>query len=220
MLKTVSSITNAIGALNYKGTWNASTNTPALASGVGTKGDYYVVSVAGSTSLDGVNTWSIGDWVAFNGTAWQRVDGGVEGPAFSAYQSVAQTGLSSTVSYKVTFDTEEFDTNANFASSTFTPTVAGYYQVSGAFSTNLLDAAPSAVAIIYKNGSGFKNSGVGRGSPSNYVGAGVSALVYMNGTTDTLELYAYVDMNGVAGTYSTRAAQSATYFQASLVRSA
>lgn len=49
MLKTVSSITNAIDALNYKGTWNANTNTPTLASGVGTKGDYYVVSVAGTT---------------------------------------------------------------------------------------------------------------------------------------------------------------------------
>ncbi len=78
MLKTVSSITNAIGALNYKGTWNASTNSPALASGVGTKGDYYVVSVAGTTSLNGISNWGVGDWVAFNGTAWQRVEGGAD----------------------------------------------------------------------------------------------------------------------------------------------
>jgi hypothetical protein len=78
MLKAVSSITNAIGALNYKGTWNASTNTPALASGVGTKGDYYVVSVAGSTTLDGISNWGVGDWVAFNGSTWQRVEGGAD----------------------------------------------------------------------------------------------------------------------------------------------
>jgi len=78
MLKAVSSITNAIGALNYKGTWNASTNTPALASGVGTKGDYYVVSVAGSTALDGISNWGVGDWVVFNGAAWQRVEGGAD----------------------------------------------------------------------------------------------------------------------------------------------
>ena len=76
MLKAVSSITNAIGALNYKGTWNASANSPALASGVGTKGDYYVVSTAGSTSLDGISNWGIGDWAAFNGSVWQRVEGG------------------------------------------------------------------------------------------------------------------------------------------------
>ena len=68
MLKSVSSTVNAIGALNYKGTWNASTNTPALASGVGTKGDYYQVSVAGSTALDGISNWGVGDVVAFNGT--------------------------------------------------------------------------------------------------------------------------------------------------------
>lgn len=78
MLKSVSSVANAIGALNYKGTWNASTNTPTLASGVGTKGDYYVVSVAGSTSLDGISNWGIGDWAVFNGTTWQRVEGGAD----------------------------------------------------------------------------------------------------------------------------------------------
>ena len=76
MLKTASSITNAIGALNYKGTWDAATNTPTLTSGVGTKGDYYVVSVAGNTNLDGVTLWGVGDWAVFNGTTWQKVDGG------------------------------------------------------------------------------------------------------------------------------------------------
>ena len=78
MLKSVSSITNAIGALNYKGTWNASTNTPTLASGVGTKGDYYVVSVAGSTALDGISNWGVGDLATFNGSVWQRVEGGAD----------------------------------------------------------------------------------------------------------------------------------------------
>jgi trimeric autotransporter adhesin len=76
MLKTVSSVINAIGALNYKGTWNASTNNPTLTSGVGTKGDYYVVSVAGSTNLDGTTLWGVGDWAVFNGSIWQKVDGG------------------------------------------------------------------------------------------------------------------------------------------------
>jgi hypothetical protein len=78
MLKTVLPVVNALGALNYKGTWNASTNTPALTSGAGTKGDYYVVSVAGATTLDGISNWGIGDWAAFNGTAWQRVEGGAD----------------------------------------------------------------------------------------------------------------------------------------------
>lgn len=78
MLKSVSSITNAIGALNYKGTWDALINDPTLASGVGVKGDYYVVSVAGFTNLDGITNWGIGDWAVFNGSVWQRVEGGAD----------------------------------------------------------------------------------------------------------------------------------------------
>ena len=74
MLKTVSSFSNIIGALNYKGTWNASSNMPALASGVGTKGDYYVVSVAGTTNLNGVTDWQINDWAVFNGSVWEKID--------------------------------------------------------------------------------------------------------------------------------------------------
>jgi hypothetical protein len=63
-----------MGDLNYQGTWNATTNTPTLTSSVGTKGYYYVVDVAGSTNLNGITDWQIGDWAIFNGTVWQKVD--------------------------------------------------------------------------------------------------------------------------------------------------
>jgi len=91
MLKTISSITNALGALNYKGTWNASTNTPTLTSSVGAKGDYYVVSVAGSTNLNGEILWGVGDWAVFNGSVWQRVEGGdtINATTVSASTSVS-----------------------------------------------------------------------------------------------------------------------------------
>ena len=62
------------GDLNYQGTWNASTNTPTLTSSVGTKGYYYVVDVAGTTNLNGITDWQIGDWAIYNGTIWQKVD--------------------------------------------------------------------------------------------------------------------------------------------------
>ena len=62
------------GGLVYQGTWNASTNTPTLASGTGTNGYYYVVGTSGSTNLDGVTDWTAGDWLIFNGTAWQKID--------------------------------------------------------------------------------------------------------------------------------------------------
>ena len=63
------------GALVYQGTWNASTNSPSLAS-VGAKGTYYKVSVDGTTSLGGLNNWTAGDLVISDGTAWQQVQGG------------------------------------------------------------------------------------------------------------------------------------------------
>jgi hypothetical protein len=80
MLKTISSITNALGALNYKGTWNALTNSPTLADGTGAKGDYYVTSTAGTQTFGGLLLFfGIGDWIVYNGAVWQRVEGGSDG---------------------------------------------------------------------------------------------------------------------------------------------
>jgi hypothetical protein len=62
------------GGLSYQGSWNASTNTPTLVSSTGVNGYYYVVSVAGSTDLDGVTDWQISDWAIFNGSTWQKID--------------------------------------------------------------------------------------------------------------------------------------------------
>lgn len=57
----------------YKGVWSASTNAPNLTSGVGTQGDFYKVSVAGTTNLDGVAVWAVGDTAVFSGTVWQKI---------------------------------------------------------------------------------------------------------------------------------------------------
>jgi hypothetical protein len=71
---TVLSWASVAGGLNFQGTWNASTNTPTLASGVGVNGYYYITATAGSTNLDGITDWQIGDWLIFNGTVWQKID--------------------------------------------------------------------------------------------------------------------------------------------------
>jgi len=72
--KAQSQINSVLGGVSYQATWNASTNSPSLASGVGTKGYYYVVSVDGATNLDGITDWKLGDWAIYNGTAWEKVD--------------------------------------------------------------------------------------------------------------------------------------------------
>jgi len=65
---------SVVGGLTYQGTWNASTNTPTLASSTGTNGYYYIVATAGSTNLNGITDWQIGDWLMFNGSVWQKID--------------------------------------------------------------------------------------------------------------------------------------------------
>ena len=64
----------SLSGLSYQGTWNASSNTPALTSSVGTQGNYYIVNVAGSTNLNGITDWQIGDWAIFEGSIWQKID--------------------------------------------------------------------------------------------------------------------------------------------------
>ncbi len=59
----------------WEGYWNAATNTPQIVSGVGTRGYQYTVNVAGTTLIDGVSQWNVGDSLTFNGTVWQKSDG-------------------------------------------------------------------------------------------------------------------------------------------------
>jgi len=143
-----------------------------------------------------------------NGTILTTATAGVPigGPAFSAYQSTAQT-VSSATATKLLFQTEEFDTNSNFDSSTFTPTVSGYYQISAAVSPGVSSTVMSC--RVHKNGSEFK-----RGSVTSNT-AGVSVLVYCNGSTDYIEIYGYL----TAG-QALSALDFTTYFQGVLVRSA
>jgi hypothetical protein len=72
--KLQNQINGLVGSTIYQGVWNATTNTPTLTSSVGTNGYYYIVNVAGSTNLNGITDWKIGDWVIFNGGVWQKVD--------------------------------------------------------------------------------------------------------------------------------------------------
>jgi hypothetical protein len=72
--KVQNQISALVGGVMYKGTWNASTNSPTITSSVGNKGDYYIVSVAGSTNINGITDWKIGDWIIFNGSTWDKVD--------------------------------------------------------------------------------------------------------------------------------------------------
>lgn len=133
----------------------------------------------------------------------------IDGPAFSAVLSGTQSVTASTFT-KINFNTEEFDTNSNYDTTTyrFTPTVAGYYQISVAIYPNTTTTALSC--YTYKNGSNYKG---GAGTSASAV---CSCLVYLNGSTDYVEAYAYL-----TGTSPVIASSTAIcYFQGSLVRGA
>ena len=72
--KLQNQINSVLGGMSYQSAWDATTNMPALVSGTGTNGYYYVVSNPGTTNLDGINDWKLGDWAVFNGTAWEKID--------------------------------------------------------------------------------------------------------------------------------------------------
>ena len=142
----------------------------------------------------------------------------VNGPAFSAYQSSGQTGISSLTYTKVTFTTEEFDTNNNFTSSTFTPTVAGYYQVNAQVGITTATTTTTLLTAIYKNGSVIKSGSVATGSTYLYPQSNAAAIIYCNGSTDYIEIYVLGTAAGSSfGTYS---GLNNTFFQAALIRSA
>jgi hypothetical protein len=134
-------------------------------------------------------------------------------PAFSAYLGGAQTVSAGTFA-KVQCNVEEFDTNSNYDTSNyrFTPTVAGYYQVTCAVQEGA-GASLTLQTNIYKNGTAIKKSSYS--GAIAYYACTLSALVYMNGTTDYLEFYAFASAS--AGLNSVA---SATYFEAVMVRAA
>jgi hypothetical protein len=135
-------------------------------------------------------------------------------PAFSAYATSNQT-VSDATPTKVLFDTEEFDTANCFSSSRFTPNVAGYYQINA-----LVNSSQTAIVDytnwIYKNGSQYKR-GFGLGGTFGKVQAPISTLVYLNGTTDYVEVYIYSDGTGNA---TINADSQNVYFNGSMVRGA
>ena len=96
--------------------------------------------------------------------------------------------------------------------------MAGYYQVSGSINLNSSITNTECLVTIYKNGSVIKwGSYITRAATNQDVGSSASALVYLNGSTDYVELYGY---GGGSGTLTFISSQSRSFFQAVLVRAA
>ena len=142
-------------------------------------------------------------------------------PAFSAYLSADQT-VTTSVFTKVAFNTKVFDTASAYDNATnyrFTPLVSGYYQVNSTVTTSGSTSQSVFINSIYKNGSIYR-SGVQTGltfTATGTNGFSASDLIFMNGTTDYLEVYCRIDGTG---TMKFLGSSSLSSFSASMVRSA
>jgi hypothetical protein len=142
----------------------------------------------------------------------------VNGPAFRAYVDSGQT-ISTDSQQKVTFGGETFDTNSNFSSSRFTPTVEGYYQLNATVRLSGNSGTGECMIILYKNGGeyarGTNESGTEQGQ--NFWSMQVSDIAYANGSTDYFEIYI---QQGSATNRTTTAGSTISYFSGVMVRGA
>lgn len=131
------------------------------------------------------------------------------GPAFRAYATVS-TSIQNQTHTQVTLSAVH-DTNSNFVNSRFTPTVAGYYFISGQIFTT--DANTGLLASIEKNNVQYA---LGTQISTSSIRSNVSDIVYLNGTGDSVALNAYS-----GGPVTIQASSGIdTYFSGCLIRSA
>ena len=186
------------------------------------------ITINGSGTVTGITAGGLPDAIITQPELATGVAG--TGPAFSAYRSTSDQSVTTTTWTALAAQTEEFDTASAYNNTgstvtlngisvpaySFAPNVAGYYQVNGEINATCTAGGQMNVAV-YKNGSEFKRGfSIVGGAFSQYCSP-VSALIYLNGTSDYITLYGIVIGTGPAYASGTGAW---SYFQATLVKAA
>lgn len=196
--------------MEYKGTWNASTNTPTLANGTGDTGDVYICNVAGTVNFGaGAIAFAVGDYVIYSGSIWQRSSGAV-GTVTSVALTVGGDAISVSGSPLTTSGTLGLTFNGTTAQyirgngtlETF-PTLTGFVPYTGAtanvdlgtfdltadiINLNQLKAVGSGGLNIYSNsGTHIALMGGGGGAGVTFYGGvvGTTGAFTSSGSTDT-----------------------------------
>lgn len=149
-----------------------------------------------------------------------RVNGkkAVNGPSFRAYVATGQQ-ITSGSQQKVTFGTENFDTDGCFASSTFTPNVEGYYQFNATIRISGGASTGECMLVLYKNGSEYArgNNQSGTEQGASFYSMQVSDIAYANGTTDNFDIRI---QQTSGGDRTTTAGSTISYFSGCMIRGA
>lgn len=151
-------------------------------------------------------------------------NGGVSNaPVFSAFRNASQALADATLT-EVAMNQTEFDTLGTFNTTNgkYTPTVAGYYQIScsisvivaGGFSTNFQ-------VSIFKNGATYKRGDlINTNSLDNAtLGGGVSTLIFLNGTTDSVSVGIFSDISAGTQTIGGEVGGTSSWISGHFVRS-
>ncbi len=172
------------GSLKYDGVWDADTNTPPLASGglenglPDIAGDLFIVSVAGSTSIDGNSTWAVGDWILNNGATWDRIQQGTNVASVNGL-----TGAVSLTTSNISEGTNQYFTNARARNS-----IAGVGPISYSATTGNIDC-PTCL-LNTGNGDLLAGTGVGlSGTLTNRLIGSGNITFALNNTAVTLGDY-------------------------------
>jgi hypothetical protein len=200
--------------------WVAQDDSNAIQNAiVDAKGDLIAATAADTPARLAVGTDGkvlTADSTAATGIKWADA-AGASGPAFRAYRNASQS-ISSATATKIQLNTENFDTDTCFDSTTnyrFTPTKAGYYQLTGAIYANTTGGATNIEGSIYFNGAASALSNNNPEMANNYTSVVVTNFAYFNGTTDYAELYVY----STGGSCTTEAGSQLTWFAGVWIRS-
>jgi len=199
--------------------YTASGTTLTLTSATSASDDMYCVFLGKAVQTVNPPSGSVGTTQLADDAVTKAKTSNLMYPAFEAYMSSNQTGITDVTETKVQLDTEVFDTDNCYDNSTnyrFTPTVAGKYYVYG--KVHVDDAAGNmrnAQTWIYKNGSGYTFSVVnfhsGDTTDGEAASPNVSAVIDMNGTSDYVELYGVADLVSGTGNFLGNANRPTTF---------
>jgi len=189
--------TSQLGVLEFKGSWNAATNTPPLTSSSGDKGDYYIVSVAGTSNIDGIIDWQPGDWVVFSGTVWQKLDNSEVVEVVNSMSGNETDRSPSVNAIKLYVDTADtgLDGRLNNVETNLTTSVVSIFENNAAV---YADARPPLPDPNYREGWYFKNTGPVGVASQNKVN-----WYFFDGTAENITLgdfsgYAVLTMDSLA----------------------
>jgi hypothetical protein len=218
------SLTGARGFQGFTGATGPAGATGAIANPLSS-----VFTITNTTSATSTNSGAlqvvggagIGGNLHVGGNISVNNSQAVNGPAFSVYpdSGVTQT-ITSGTQQKVLFQLEDFDTNGNFASSRFTPTVAGYYQLNAAVRISGTMGTGESMLVIWKNGSEYKRGWNASGTEvgASFFSMGVSTIAYANGTGDYFEVY--IQQTSGSSKDITVAGGNITWFNGCMMRGA